>query len=60
MDCEHVTVTGKSCRHERLGTQTSYESLADKMCQLGFTHMIEICLNKFVKDTYFTTNHNDL
>lgn len=42
MDCEHVTVTGKSCRHERLGTQTNYESLADKMCQLGFTHMIEM------------------
>lgn len=48
-------------RHERLGTEIIYNNLADKNVSIKIhAHDRNMAVNKFVKDTHFTTNQNDL
>ena len=63
MDCVHVTKTRDPVtqRHERIGTETIYEHLAEKDVSVKIhAHDRNLSINKFIKDTHFTTNQNDL
>lgn len=63
MDCEHITkaMDRVAQRHERLGTEIIYNNLADKNVSIKIhAHNRNMAVNKFVKDTHFTTNQNDL
>ncbi|CAC5410208.1 unnamed protein product [Mytilus coruscus] len=63
MDCEHVTKSQDKVaqRHERLGTQKIYENLENKNVSIKIhAHDRNLAVNKFVRDTQFTVNQNDL
>ena len=63
MDCEHITKAQDKVaqRHERLGTEKIYNNLAAKDISIKIhSHDRNMAVNKFVKDTNFTTNQNDL
>ena len=48
-------------RHERIGTETIYEHLAETDVSVKIhAHDRNLSINKFIKDTHFTTNQNDL
>ncbi|CAG2254076.1 unnamed protein product [Mytilus edulis] len=63
MDCEHITKSQDKVaqRHERLGTQIIYENLENKNVSIKIhAHDRNLAVNKFVRDTQFTVNQNDL
>lgn len=63
MDCVHVTKTRDPVaqRHERIGSETIYEHLAETDVSVKIhAHDRNLSINKFIKDTHFTTNQNDL
>jgi hypothetical protein len=54
MDCVHVTKTRDPVtqRHERIGTETIYEHLAEKDVSVKIhAHDRNLSINKFIKDT---------
>jgi hypothetical protein len=63
MDCVHITKSQDKVaqRHERLGTQNIYENMESKNVSIKIhSHDRNMAVNKFVKETQFTTNQNDL
>jgi hypothetical protein len=63
MDCVHITKSQDKVtqRHERLGTPKIYENMESKNVSIKIhSHDRKMTVNKFVKETQFTTNQNDL
>ena len=63
MDCVHITKLQDKVaqRHERLGTQNICENMESNNVSIKIhSHDRNMAVNKFVKETQFTTNQNYL